>query len=140
MIRFILQIFIMFPLGNYFARSVPLARLPRFLLALCLLTSLAYVDTFIFSVSTDKNLYQTLEITRDSSKDEIKAQKRQLLLKYHPDKAPKHLKEEYSEISISLNNYVDILKKRETRDKYDYFEITDEEPQGTEQTDQSKKD
>ena len=97
-------------------------------------------DTFIFSVSTDKNLYQTLEITRDSSKDEIKAQKRQLLLKYHPDKAPKHLKEEYSEISISLNNYVDILKKRETRDKYDYFQITDEEPQGTEQTDQSKKD
>ena len=115
MIRFILQIFIMFPLGNYFAKSVPLSWVSRFIVALLLLVSVAYVDTFIFNASTEKNLYQILEVTRDWKRDEIKAQKRQLLLKYHPDKAPKHLKEEYSEISINLNNYVDLLKKKETR-------------------------
>ena len=78
------------------------------------LHSFPFVDS-----SVAEDLYQTLGVRRDASKDEIKKAHRKLALKYHPDKNPdddvarekfKHVQEAY-----------DVLSDEEKRAAYDRY-------------------
>ena len=69
----------------------------------------------------NKDLYQILGVTKESSENEIKSAYRRLARKYHPDlnKDNKEAAEKFKEISCAY----DILGDKEKRKKYDNKEI-----------------
>lgn len=77
----------------------------------------------------NKDLYQTLGVSRQASESEIKSAYRKLARKYHPDlnKDNKEAAEKFKEISCAY----DILGDKEKRKKYDNKEIdSDGKPTG----------
>ncbi len=77
----------------------------------------------------NKDLYQILGVTKESSENEIKSAYRRLARKYHPDlnKDNKEAAEKFKEISCAY----DILGDKEKRKKYDNKEIdSDGKPTG----------
>ncbi len=70
-----------------------------------------------------KDFYQILEVTKNSSEDEIKKSYRKLAMKYHPDKNPGNQKAEdkFKEISEAYDILSDPQKKR----NYDQFGSAD---------------
>jgi molecular chaperone DnaJ len=65
-----------------------------------------------------KNYYQVLEVSQDSTQDQIKASYRRLAMKYHPDKNPndKEAEQKFKEI----NEANDVLSDEQKRKRYDY--------------------
>jgi len=61
------------------------------------------------------NYYDTLEITRDATQEEIKNRFRELAKKTHPDKT----KEDSEEEMVELNKAYEVLSDKERREKYD---------------------
>ena len=66
-----------------------------------------------------KDYYQTLEVSRSASQDEIKKAYRKLAIKYHPDKNPgnKETEERFKEITQAY----EVLSNPEERSRYDQF-------------------
>lgn len=71
----------------------------------------------------DKNLYETLGVTKTASADEIKKAYRNLAFKYHPDRNPgdKTAEEKFKEINAAYS----ILSDETKRAQYDQFGTTD---------------
>ncbi len=63
------------------------------------------------------NYYDTLEITRDATQEEIKNRFRELAKKTHPDKT----KEDSEEQMVELNKAYEVLSDKERREKYDRY-------------------
>jgi DnaJ-class molecular chaperone len=76
-----------------------------------------------------EDLYQTLGVPRDASKDEIKKAHRKLALKYHPDKNPddKVAREKFKRIQEAY----DVLSDEEKREAYDRYGADFERIRGT---------
>jgi DnaJ-class molecular chaperone len=76
-----------------------------------------------------EDLYQTLGVARDASKDEIKKAHRKLALKYHPDKNPddKVAREKFKRIQEAY----DVLSDDEKREAYDRYGADFERIRGT---------
>ena len=66
-----------------------------------------------------EDLYQTLGVGRDASKDEIKKAHRKLALKYHPDKNPDD--KVASEKFKRAQEAYDVLSDEEKRAAYDRY-------------------
>ncbi|EMI22696.1 Heat shock protein DnaJ-like protein [Rhodopirellula maiorica SM1] len=66
-----------------------------------------------------EDLYQTLGVARDASKDDIKKAHRKLALKYHPDKNPdnKEAREKFKRVQEAY----DVLSDEEKRAAYDRY-------------------
>jgi molecular chaperone DnaJ len=66
-----------------------------------------------------KNLYDTLGVAKNASKDDIKAAYRKLALKYHPDRNPdnKEAEEKFKEAAHAY----EILSDEKKRQQYDQF-------------------
>ena len=67
------------------------------------------------------NYYEILQISRDSTQEEIKNKFRELAKKKHPDKTKKDSEEEMSQI----NRAYEILSDKEQKEKYDKYLKTD---------------
>jgi len=65
------------------------------------------------------NLYEILNIPIDANNDLIKSSYKKLILEYHPDKNPD--KKDENDIFTSINIAYKVLKKKETRSKYDSY-------------------
>jgi len=76
-----------------------------------------------------EDLYQTLGVSREASKDEIKKAHRKLALKYHPDKNPddKVAREKFKRIQEAY----DVLSDDEKRAAYDRYGADFEKIRGT---------
>jgi len=66
----------------------------------------------------EKNYYDTLEIKKDASHDQIRKAYRRLALKYHPDRN-KGNEEESSEHFREVGNAYEVLSNENSRDDYD---------------------
>jgi molecular chaperone DnaJ len=66
-----------------------------------------------------KDYYETLGVNKSSTKEELKKAYKKLAIKYHPDKAPKELKEEYEENFKEINQAYSILSDDQKRSRYD---------------------
>jgi curved DNA-binding protein len=66
-----------------------------------------------------KSLYETLEVSENSTVDEIKKSYRRLAKKYHPDKNPgdKEAEEKFKEINAAY----EVLGDKDKKAKYDQF-------------------
>ncbi len=69
----------------------------------------------------DKDYYQTLGVSKNATKEEIKKAFKKLALKYHPDRAPEDKKNEYEEKFKEINEAVSILGDDKKRQQYDQF-------------------
>lgn len=76
-----------------------------------------------------EDLYQTLGVSRDASKDDIKKAHRKLALKYHPDKNPddKAARDKFKRIQEAY----DVLSNEEKRAAYDRYGSDFEKIRGT---------
>ncbi|MFZ8937507.1 MAG: DnaJ domain-containing protein [Nitrosopumilaceae archaeon] len=70
--------------------------------------------------STLPDYYKILEISRDSSQEEIKKRYRELAKKLHPDKSKDKSTEE---TMAEINKAYEILSSKERREKYDKYLI-----------------
>lgn len=80
----------------------------------------------------NESYYDILEVTKDATAAEIRRKKKQLSLKYHPDKLPQN-KREWGEDRIKkINEAFEVLNDPEKRKIYDEFgkEGLKEKPQG----------
>lgn len=70
-------------------------------------------------MSTHKDYYEILGVTRSASKDEIKAAYRKLAMKYHPDRNPdnKQAEEKFKEAASAY----EVLSDDQKRQQYDQF-------------------
>lgn len=70
-------------------------------------------------MSTEKDYYELLEVSRDANGDEIKKSYRRLAMKYHPDRNPgdKEAESKFKEI----NEAYEILKDDQKRSAYDRY-------------------
>lgn len=70
-------------------------------------------------MSTKRDYYEVLGVSKSSSADEIKKAYRQMALKYHPDKNPgdKDAEEKFKEAAEAY----DVLSNQDKRSKYDRF-------------------
>lgn len=70
-------------------------------------------------MSTEKDYYELLEVSRDANGDEIKKSYRRLAMKYHPDRNPgdKEAESKFKEI----NEAYEILKDDQKRAAYDRY-------------------
>ena len=70
-------------------------------------------------MSTDKDYYELLEVSRDCSGEELKKSYRRLAMKYHPDRNPgdKEAELHFKEI----NEAYDVLKDEQKRAAYDRY-------------------
>lgn len=64
------------------------------------------------------NLYEILNLPEDAKSSQIKPAYRNLVLKYHPDKNPD---QDFTDILSNVNIAYKVLKKEETRMKYDNY-------------------
>ena len=64
------------------------------------------------------NLYEILNLSEDAKSDQIKPAYRDLVFKYHPDK---NSDQDFTEILSHVNIAYKVLKKEETRIKYDNY-------------------
>ena len=79
-----------------------------------------------------KDLYKILELDRNATEKQIKANYKRLALKYHPDRQAnktdaekKEAEEKFKEISWAYS----ILSDPEKKQRYDQFGITDDQQQ-----------
>ena len=68
-----------------------------------------------------KDYYETLGVSKDASKKEIKKAYKKLAMKYHPDRAPEAKKKEYEEKFKEINEAAAVLGNDEKRSNYDKF-------------------
>lgn len=82
-------------------------------------------------MSTTKNLYEILNVTKTSSTDDIKKAFKKLAIKYHPDKClNENDKHEYEAKFKEINQAYSVLSDAEKRKHYDQFGVIDDIPQG----------
>ena len=67
----------------------------------------------------ERDLYSELEVTRDATTEEIKAQYRRLCLAHHPDKVPTAQKDQATERLAAINTAWDVLGDTDRRRVYD---------------------
>lgn len=70
---------------------------------------------------SNKTPYEILGVDKSAPDSEIKKKYKELLRKYHPDKAPADKKEEYGKIMAEINNANKILSNPESRKHYDTY-------------------
>lgn len=77
-------------------------------------------------MSTNKDLYEILNISQNASEDEIKKSYRKLAMKYHPDRNPndKEAEKKFKEIQKAY----DILSNPKQKAKYDQFGFDSRDP------------
>lgn len=80
--------------------------------------SLSYA--VFFTKEKKENLYDIMEVTRNTPTSEIRKAFRKASLKYHPDK---NKSPEAYNIYLSLNENMDILKDPEAKQMYDYYQV-----------------
>ncbi|MBW2985191.1 molecular chaperone DnaJ [Candidatus Woesearchaeota archaeon] len=68
-----------------------------------------------------KDYYETLGVSKDASKEEIKKAYKKLALKYHPDRAPEDKKKGYEEKFKEINEAASVLADADKRSDYDSF-------------------
>jgi DnaJ-class molecular chaperone len=73
------------------------------------------------SESESESYYDILEISKDATLEAIKKKKRELSIRYHPDKQPEDKKEWGQEMLKKVNDACDILCDPEKRKMYDKF-------------------
>ena len=76
-------------------------------------------EEFRDAVRNDKlpNYYDTLDVPRDATQEEIKKKFRELVKKTHPDKT----KEDSEDEMVELNKAYEVLSDEERREKYDRY-------------------
>ena len=79
--------------------------------------------------SNDTKLYDLLEVSKNSSDEEIKKAYRKLALKWHPDRNP-NSKEEAETKFKEISKAYEILSDKEKRDMYDKFGLDHLEKMG----------
>jgi molecular chaperone DnaJ len=76
-----------------------------------------------------KDLYKTLNISRNASQEEIKKAYRKLAIQYHPDKCRNNEnKTEKEELFKEINEAYSILSDSEKKSRYDKFGLIDDMP------------
>ena len=83
------------------------------------------------------NLYEILNIPINANNDLIKSSYKKLVLNYHPDKNPDN--KDDNDIFTSINIAYKVLKKKETRDKYDSYLINKKKMENISHTDLKSK-
>src|SRR5690554_3767648 len=70
-------------------------------------------------MSTKRDLYEVLGVSRTASEEEIKKAYRKLAMKYHPDRNPdsKEAEEKFKEVKYAY----EILSDSDKRDAYDRY-------------------
>lgn len=63
--------------------------------------------------------YNTLDIDKNASMDDVKKAYRKLAMKYHPDKAPKEQKTSYEQKFKHISVAYEVLSDKEKRRRYD---------------------
>ncbi|MCK5107514.1 MAG: molecular chaperone DnaJ [Nanoarchaeota archaeon] len=72
-----------------------------------------------------KDYYETLGVSKDSTKEQIKKAYKKLAMKYHPDKAPEEKKKSYEEKFKEINEAASVLGNEEKKSNYDRFGSSD---------------
>jgi len=69
----------------------------------------------------DKDYYELLGVSKNSTKEDIKKAYKKLALKYHPDRAPEDKKQEYEEKFKEISAAAAVLGDEKKRRQYDQF-------------------
>ncbi len=72
-------------------------------------------------MSTKRDYYEILGVSKDATNEEIKRAYRKLAMQYHPDKAPADKKKEYEEKFKEISEAYAVLSDKEKRAQYDRF-------------------
>ncbi len=72
-------------------------------------------------MSTKRDYYEILGVSKDATDEEIKRAYRKLAMQYHPDKAPADKKKEYEEKFKEISEAYAVLSDKEKRAQYDRF-------------------
>lgn len=70
-------------------------------------------------MTTEKDYYELLEVSRDCSGDELKKSYRRLAMKYHPDRNPGNKEAELH--FKEINEAYEVLKDEQKRAAYDRY-------------------
>jgi len=71
-----------------------------------------------------KNYYETLGVSKNATKDDLKQAYRKLAMQYHPDRAPADKKKDYEEKFKEISEAYAVLSNDEKRAQYDKFGST----------------
>lgn len=77
------------------------------------------VLSYALAAIAGKSYYDTLQVPRSASDEQIKRAYRKLALKYHPDKNPGN--EEANKRFAEINNAYEVLSDSQKRDIYDKY-------------------
>jgi len=72
-------------------------------------------------MTTKRDYYEILGISRNASDEEIKKAYRKLAMQYHPDRAPADKKKEYEEKFKEISEAYAVLSDKQKRAQYDQF-------------------
>ena len=73
------------------------------------------------NMTTKRDYYEILGVTKTASQEEIKKTYRQLAMQFHPDKAPEDKKKEYEEKFKEMSESYAVLSDKKKKAQYDQF-------------------